>query len=129
MKFRYTDSLIKRIADTIGLPLYTFRKYAQSRSKNVSPVVGIPWYSEKNWHKMKALAEDKERFHATYQQWLASADKSTVLLTNRVKLFEHLSIDPIHYAWWCNKKSLKKYKASRIAYTQYLLRQKIKQLN
>ncbi len=87
----------------------------------MSQVVGIPWYSEENWIRMKALAEDKEHFHKTYEQWLANADKCTVLLTNRGKIFKHLSIDPIHYVRWCDNRSLQKNKFSRTAYTQYLL--------
>ena len=127
MKFESTDSLVKRIVDTIGLPIYTFRKFVVNKNKTTMQVVGIPWYTKKDWYKMKALADDKQNFHPSYEQWLASSDKSIVILTNRNQLFERLNIDPIHYAFWCRQKSRQKNRESRTAYTQYLLHRKIKQ--
>lgn len=114
------------MVDTIGLPLYTFRKFVARKDKNSAQVIGIPWYTREDWYKMKALAADKQSFHANYEQWLANTDKSIVLLTNRRKFFERLNIDPIHYAFWCNQKSLHKNRKSRTAYTQHLLHKKIK---
>lgn len=126
MKFHPSESLVKRMVDTVGLPMYTFRKFVAKKNGTAQQVVGIPWYSRNDWYKMKALAEDKERFHTSYEQWLATTDKSVVILTNRKKYFERLNVDPIHYAFWCNHKSLDKNKESRTAYTQYLLHKKIK---
>ena len=88
--------------------MYTFHKFVAKKEKNSAQVVGIPWYSKDDWYKMKALANDQTRFHKTYEQWLAATDKSIVILTNRKELFERLNIDPIHYAFWCNQKSLLK---------------------
>ena len=96
--------------------------------KNQKPsVIGIPWYNERAWRRMKEISEDKESFHQTYQLWLANADKSIVLLTNRDQAFERLNIDPTSYSWWCENQSLKRDKESRRAYIQYLLQNKIKQ--
>ena len=114
------------MVDTIGLPLYTFRRYAANRKKSSLPVIGIPWYTQDDWYKMKVLASDRERFHENYEQWLTNTDKSIVLLTNQGKMFERLNIDPIHYSYWCEKKSLQKNKISRTRYTQHLLHKKIK---
>lgn len=129
MKFNYSDSLAKRITDTIGLPIYTFRKYVKQKQREATKVIGIPWYTEESWRKMKALAEDGDRFHSSYPQWLAYADRATVILTNRQKLFERLSIEPLDYLVWCQKRSLKRNSDSRIRYTQYMLKQKIKQFH
>lgn len=90
-------------------------------------VVGIPWYTERTWKKMKEISADQESFHDNYQIWLAHADKSVVILTNRNKPFELLHIDPISYSWWCENQSIKRDKTSRRAYIQYLLESKINQ--
>ncbi|MFK8026625.1 MAG: hypothetical protein AB8C40_01035 [Gammaproteobacteria bacterium] len=90
-------------------------------------VVGIPWYSERSWVKMKEISDDQENFHASYQIWLAHADKSVVLLTNRSKAFERLMIDPVSYSWWCENNSLRRDKESRRMYIQYLLENTIKE--
>lgn len=90
-------------------------------------IVGIPWYSERSWKNMKEIAEDPENFYDSYQVWLAHADKSVVLLTNRGKAFERLKIDPVSYSWWCENHSVKRDKESRRAYIQYLLTNKINQ--
>ena len=127
MKFKCTDSMVKRITDTIGMPIYTFKRYSKTLDNKSPEVIGVPWYTEKSWKEMKALATDSDQLHESYQNWLASADKSIVLLTNRGELFERLQIDPIHYAWWCKKKSFMRNRASRSLYTQYLLKKKISQ--
>ena len=127
MRFQCTDSMVKRITDTIGMPIYTFKRYMQSKEEKTPEVVGVPWYNEKSWKEMKALAEDKDQLHESYQKWLASADKSIVLMTNRGELFERLYIDPIHYTWWCKKKVFRRNRASRSLYTKYLLNKKIAQ--
>ena len=88
-------------------------------------VVGIPWYSERSWKKMKEISDDQDNFHDSYQIWLAHADKSVVLLTNRGKPFERLNIDPTSYSWWCKNQSIQRDKKSRRMYIQYLLENKI----
>jgi hypothetical protein len=90
-------------------------------------VVGIPWYSERSWKKMKEISADQENFHESYPMWLASADKSVVILTNRNKPFERLKIDPVSYTWWCENQSIQRDKESRRSYIQYLLQNKLKQ--
>ena len=96
-----------------------------SKKKHPETVVGIPWYSERAWKRMKEISDDRESFHESYQIWLAHADKSVVLLTNRNRPFERLSIDPVSYSWWCENQSIRRDKESRRAYIQYLLEQKL----
>ena len=98
-----------------------------AKNKDASAVVGIPWYSERSWKKMKEICDDQESFHDSYQVWLAHADKSVVLLTNRGKPFERLKIDPTSFAWWCENQSIRRDKESRRAYIQYLLQNKLHQ--
>lgn len=98
-----------------------------SNKKDTAAVVGIPWYSEESWEEMKKISADPESFHESYQMWLAHADKSVVLLTNRDKPFERLNIDPISYSWWCENQSVQRDKESRRAYVQYLLENKLQQ--
>lgn len=90
-------------------------------------VVGVPWYTERAWMKMKEICIDKENFHSSYQLWLANADKSIVLMTNRNKPFEKLKIDPTSYDWWCENQALRRDKESRRSYIQYLLDNKVQQ--
>ena len=97
----------------------------QSNKKEAAAIVGIPWYSEESWKHMKEISADPESFHESYQIWLAHADKSVVLLTNRDKPFERLNIDPVSYSWWCENQSIVRDKESRRAYIQYLLEDKI----
>ncbi len=98
---------------------------SQIKKKEQHAVVGIPWYSERSWRKMKEIADDQENFHDSYQVWLAHADKSVVILTNRNKPFERLQIDPVSYSWWCENQSCRRDKESRRMYIQYLLKNKI----
>jgi hypothetical protein len=90
-------------------------------------VVGIPWYSERSWKKMKEISDDQENFHDSYQVWLAYADKTVVILTNRNKPFERLNIDPVSYSWWCENRSIQRDKESRRMYIQYLLESTVKE--
>ena len=98
---------------------------SQNSKKEQLAVVGIPWYSERSWRKMKDISDDQENFHNSYQVWLAHADKSVVILTNRNKPFERLQIDPVSYSWWCENQSIRRDKESRRMYIQYLLKCKM----
>ncbi|MEM8845133.1 MAG: hypothetical protein AAGB35_08835 [Pseudomonadota bacterium] len=93
---------------------------------NKKSVMGVPWYTEDTWNEMRNISEDEENFHSNFQEWLATADKSIVLLTTQNRPFLRLDIDPISYSWWCDKNSLKKDRDSRRAYIQYVLDSKIK---
>ena len=93
--------------------------------KDKQSVMGIPWYTEHTWKQMKDISEDKENFHDNFQTWLASVDKSIVVLTNISRPFLRLDIDPVSYSWWCDKNSMKKDKESRCLYIQYLLQSKL----
>jgi hypothetical protein len=97
----------------------------QDNRKEPFAVVGIPWYTERSWNKMQEISDDKENFHASYQVWLAHADKSVVILTNRNKPFERLKIDPVSYSWWCENQTIARDKESRRSYIQYLLQSKL----
>ncbi len=94
--------------------------------KEQRAVVGIPWYTERSWKNMKDISDDQENFHDSYQIWLAHADKSVVILTNRERPFERLNIDPTSYSWWCENQSIPRDKESRRLYIQYLLENKLK---
>ena len=83
--------------------------------------MGVPWYTERTWNHMKKISEDQDSFHNSFQEWLAFADRSIVLLTNIHRPFIRLDIDPISYSWWCEKNSMGKNKESRRQYIQYLL--------
>jgi len=100
---------------------------SQQNKKESAAIIGIPWYSERSWKKMKEISDDQENFHESYQVWLAHADKSVVILTNRNKPFERFKIDPVSYSWWCENQSFRRDKESRRAYVQYLLENKLSQ--
>lgn len=109
---------------------FTHNYSSMSKPNNLKEhhaVVGIPWYSERSWKNMKEMSDDQENFHVSYQVWLAHADKSVVILTNRGKPFERLMIDPVSYAWWCENRSIRRDKESRRMYIQYLLENTIKE--
>lgn len=98
----------------------------QPARKQKKGAMGVPWYTESAWNEMKKIAEDQENFHASFQEWLAYADRSIVLLTNINRPFIRLDIDPVSYSWWCEKNTLNKDKHSRRLYIQYLLENKQK---
>ena len=97
----------------------------QHIKKKQIAIVGIPWYSERAWKRMKEISDDKESFHESYRTWMANADKSVVILTNRSKPFELLTIDPVSYSWWCENQAMPRNKESRRMYIQYLLQNKL----
>jgi len=38
----------------------------------------VGWYTQDEWAKVKASAEDAERFEATFEEWVAMAEDSMV---------------------------------------------------
>jgi hypothetical protein len=125
MKFFQSDSMIKRMADTIGLPWITFHRINRYSETSKLSVVGVPWYDEEEWKKVKKLCEDPETLHGTYQLWQGNADKATIALLRRGKPFERVKIIAKDYAKWCEKHKIRKNRKSRIRFVQYLLKQKL----
>ena len=41
-----------------------------------APHVGVGWYTEDEWAKVKASAQDPERFEETFQEWLSMANNA-----------------------------------------------------
>ena len=40
-----------------------------------SAAAAIAWYNPESWFKVKAVAEDPERFEATFEEWLIRAKR------------------------------------------------------
>ena len=125
MKFFKSDSTIKRMSDTLGMPWITFRRTNKYTSLAKLSVVGVPWYDVDEWEKIKNICEDPESFHKTYMQWLSYADKATVSLTKQGKPFERVKIKADEYENWCTKNKVKKNRSTRIKYVQHQLQKKL----
>lgn len=63
--------------------------------------VGVGWYSEEQWAKVKAGAEDAERFEATYSDWVQMAQQSLANLRAAGIVAEKSYIDAEELRAWC----------------------------
>lgn len=64
-------------------------------------ILGIPWYRPETYARLRAMFEDGEKLHRTYEEWFAAADdlrKRTEADGIRVICVD---IDPDEFPGWC----------------------------
>ena len=64
-------------------------------------VVAVGWYTEGNWTKVKASANDLDRFEETYKEWTEMAEKAFQDLRNAGVSAEKFNINSEELLAWC----------------------------
>ena len=57
-------------------PKHRLPPWLTPKTPPAAPQVGVGWYTEDEWAKVKASAQDPERFEATFQEWLSMANNA-----------------------------------------------------
>ena len=62
---------------------------------------GVSWYTESEWAKVKATAEDAERFEPTYVEWVAMVEEGMVKMRQAGIAPEKVLITADELLVWC----------------------------
>lgn len=82
--------------------------------------VGMVWYKPENYQRLKAMFEDGQKLHATYEEWLAAAELGRSTLEEGGKRVVCVDIDPDEFPKWCRSKGMRFNAAARNAFANLM---------
>ena len=73
----------------------------RARSKRI---LGMAWYTEREWLRLRDLADDREVLDDSYEDWLRNAQEIVAGLASKGILVEKVALDVAKAAEWCAKR-------------------------
>ena len=86
--------------------------------------VGVAWYDERNWERVKGSSTDPELFEATFDEWVAMAEKTLGNLLAAGVVAEKVLVDAGDLLAWCLAKGLTNGRAARAKFVSQQLQRK-----
>ncbi|KAA3663968.1 MAG: hypothetical protein DWQ04_08120 [Chloroflexi bacterium] len=84
-------------------------------------LIGMGWYSQKEWHKLKAVATDSNALDDTYEDFLKNFAKARNLMKKQGKKTKKVRIIVSDLVNWCAEQKLPVDKKSRSAFVTHKL--------
>lgn len=81
-----------------------------------STVTGIAWYRRDQWARLRELAADAAKLEASYEDWLAGAQKTMVGLTVAGVRARRVDVDLDDLVRWCRHEGRPLDSAARAAF-------------
>ena len=70
-------------------------------------VVGMAWYRPETFARLRAMFEDGEKLHRTYEEWLAAAETGRKSMEAKRVRVVCVDIDPDQFPKWCAANGMK----------------------
>ncbi len=67
--------------------------------------VEVAWYRPEQWAQLLAIAADREKLHARYEDWLASAQRTLLRLNAEGTPAKRVDVDVEQVRGWCEVES------------------------
>ncbi len=64
--------------------------------------VGLPWFRKEDYSALRQIFTDRDKMYDTWEEWLASAEKSESNAKAQVHTVERVYIDPATFPAWCD---------------------------
>jgi hypothetical protein len=85
--------------------------------------VGVAWYTREQWAAVRAVAIDPDNLEATYEDWVAMAERALQELAQTGMRLEKVTIDSQALLAWCQREGRPVDAEARAAFAAELLRQ------
>lgn len=87
----------------------------------------MAWYKRENFIKLRAMFDDGDTLHGTYDEWLAAANEGFNRFASRkdVRVFK-IDIDPVEFPRWCAAKGLRMNSKARTEYCNFMVYQMVR---
>ncbi len=83
-------------------------------------VVGMCWYKPEHFLLMRAMFEDGDGLHKTYEEWLSAAELGRKHLESGGVKVVCVDLDPDAFPKWCRDKGMKLNAQARTAYANWM---------
>ncbi len=93
------------------------------RARKTPPkaAAAIAWYNPESWFKVKAVAEDPERFEATFEEWLIRAKRQLKTMEADGVRAIAVPVEANELMIWCSINGRSNYSESRAEYAMWKL--------
>lgn len=68
--------------------------------------VGIAWYREADYARLRAMFEDGDVLHDTWEEWLKTANDTVAVLERDEAIVERVIIEPDEFLAWCTARGM-----------------------
>ncbi|MCD5360309.1 hypothetical protein [Chromobacterium aquaticum] len=70
-------------------------------------IVGMSWYRPETFAKLRAMFEDGDKLHNTYEEWFAAAEMGRKRMEAKNIKVICVDIDPDEFPKWCKENKMK----------------------
>jgi hypothetical protein len=85
-----------------------------------SACISLAWFSEKEWQKLKAIADGQDALDETYEDWLTNFERLERQLATAGHHAHRISLDVDKLTRWCKSRNRPLNSESRSAYAAAL---------
>jgi len=86
--------------------------------------IGLAWYTPEQWRRMRDTADDVDDLEATYEEWLAQAERAEKEIAADGHQVERVMLDVDELMAWLNETGRRATGASRLVYALELQRKR-----
>ena len=85
-------------------------------------VTGVAWYRREQWSRLREVASDRDKLDASYEEWLAGAQKTRVEMAVAGVRARRVDVDVDALVRWCQGDGRRVDSAARAAFVALELR-------
>jgi hypothetical protein len=100
---------------------------ARRRSSKTTVRMGVAWYTREPWATVRAVAIDPDNLEASYEDWVAMAERALQELAQTGLRLEKVAIDSQALLAWCQREGRPVDAEARAAFAAELLGQQEEQ--
>jgi hypothetical protein len=94
----------------------------ESPAKRQPLVTGVAWYTSSDWARVRATAVDPDRFEASFDDWVAMAEKALADLRQAGVAAQKCLVDAEELREWCAAERVSNDAAARARFVSEKLR-------
>ncbi|CAA2108232.1 hypothetical protein [Variovorax paradoxus] len=86
-------------------------------------IVGFPWFTRETFPVLRAMCEDGNKLHRTYDEWLRAAETGSKSFEAKGCKVFRVNLDPEQFPKWCKAQGLKLDSNGRSRYASFVAAQ------
>jgi hypothetical protein len=111
-------TVVETLHECAGAPRFAVDDQKPRRDSEVRSDIriGFAWYTPQQWQRMRDTAEDADDLDATYEEWLANAERAEKEIAAQGGHLERVMVDVAELIAWLDETGRRATSASRAVY-------------
>jgi len=120
-------TVVETLHECAGAPRFAVDDQEPPGDGDVQPEmrIGLAWYTPEQWRRMRDTAEDADDLDATYEEWLAGAERAENEIAAQGLIIERVMVDVDELVAWLEATGRRATSASRSVYALEVQRQQV----